>query len=102
MDCINHNTSLRTNTYRMKNASTSKSSYRLIISKAVIAKALGHSRAMIYTEIRRGTVVQINQGKPILMYLTDRGQGSYEISRKGSFNTLKSIFSSLYRMGAWH
>ena len=60
MGYINHNTSLHTNTYPMKNASTSKSNCRQIISKAVIAKALGRSRATIYTEIRRSTVVQIN------------------------------------------
>lgn len=82
-----NNTSLRTNTYPMKNVSTSKSSCRLIISKAVIA----NSRTTIYTEIRRGTTVQIEQGKPILVYLADCGQGKYGVSRKGSFNTLKSF-----------
>ena len=91
MDYTNHNTSLRTN----KHLSYEERFYiekqlQANISKSAIAKALGCSRTTIYTEIRRGTVVQIKQGKPILMYLADRGQSSYETSRKGSFNTLKA------------
>ena len=91
MDYTNHNTSLRTN----KHLSYEERFYiekqlQANVSKSAIAKALGRSRTTIYTEIRRGTVVQIKQGKPILMYLADRGQSSYETSRKGSFNTLKA------------
>ena len=91
MDYINHNTSLRTN----KHLSYEERFYiekqlQANVSKSAIAKALGRSRTTIYTEIRRGTVVQIKQGKPILIYLADHGQDSYEASRKGSFNTLKA------------
>ena len=91
MDYINHNTSLRTN----KHLSYEERFYiekqlQANVSKSAIAKALGRSRTTICTEIRRGTVVEIKQGKPILMYLADRGQSSYETSRKGSFNTLKA------------
>ena len=61
------------------------------ISKSTTAKAHGHSRTTIYTELRRGTIVQIEQRKPILVYLADCGQGKYGVSKKGSFNTLKSF-----------
>ena len=92
MDYINHNTSLRTN----KHLSYEERFYiekqlQANVSKSAIAKALGRSRTTIYTEIRRGTTVQIEQGKPILVYLADCGQGKYGVSRKGSFNTLKSF-----------
>ncbi len=91
MDYTNHNTSLRTN----KHLSYEERFYiekqlQANVSKSAIAKALGRSRTTIHTEIKRGTVVQIKQGTSVLMYLADRGQGSYEASRKGSFNTLKA------------
>ena len=60
------------------------------MSKSAIAKALGRSRTTIHAEIKRGTVIQRKQGKYVLMYLSDYGQHQYEVSRKGSFNTLKA------------
>ena len=67
------------------------------ISKSTTAKAHGHSRTTIYTELRRGTIVQIEQRKPILVYSADCGQGKYGVSRKGSFNTLKSPYAAWER-----
>ena len=48
-----------------------------------------NSRTTIYTELKRGTVIQIRQGKSQLIYLADSGQATYERQRLGSFNTMK-------------
>jgi IS30 family transposase len=68
MDYINHNRSLRTN----KHISYEERFYiekqlQANILKSAIVKALGRFRKTIYTEVRRGTVVQIKQGKLIHM-----------------------------------
>ena len=39
---------------------------------------LAGSRTTIYTELKRGTVIQIRQGKSQLVYLADSGQATYE------------------------
>ena len=48
-----------------------------------------NSRTTIYTELKRGTVIQIRQGKSKLVYLADAGQATYERQHVGSFNTIK-------------
>ena len=48
-----------------------------------------NSRTTIYTELKRGTVIQIRQGKSQLIYLADSGQATYERQRLGAFNTMK-------------
>ena len=48
-----------------------------------------NSRTTIYTELKRGTVIQIRQGKSQLVYLADAGQATYERQHVGSFNTIK-------------
>ena len=58
-------------------------------SIAAISRALGRSRTTIYTELKRGTVIQIRQSKSQLVYLADSGQATYERQRVGSFNTMR-------------
>ena len=54
-----------------------------------IATILGRSRITIYSEIKRGSVVQIRQGKACIVYVADSGQLTYEQRRLGSFNAMK-------------
>ncbi len=42
-----------------------------------------------YSEIKRGSVVQIRQGKACIVYVADSGQLTYEHRRIGSFNAMK-------------
>ena len=70
MDYINHNTTLRTN----KHLNLEERFYvekRMTTGDSVtaIATVLGPSRTTIYTELNRGSVVQIRQGKARLVYL---------------------------------
>ena len=93
MDYINHNTTLRTN----KHLNLEERFYvekRIAASDSVtaIATVLGRSRTTIYTELKRGSVVQIRQGKTRLVYLADSGQLTYAQQRLGSFNTMKLCF----------
>ncbi len=53
MDYTNHNTSLRTNTFRMKNVSTLKSSCRLMSRNQPLPKHLGKSIDLRDTSILR-------------------------------------------------
>ena len=90
MDYNNHNTTLRTN----KHLNFEERFYlekRIVLgdSIAAISRALGRSRTTIYTELKRGTVIQIRQGKSQLVYLADSGQATYERQRVGSSNTMK-------------
>ena len=90
MDYNNHNTTLRTN----KHLNFEERFYlekRIVLgdSIAAISRALGRSRTTIYTELKRGTVIQIRQGKSQLVYLADSGQATYERQRVGSFNTMR-------------
>ena len=43
-----------------------------------IATILGCSRITIYLEIKRGSVIQIRQGKACIVYVADSGQLTYE------------------------
>ena len=93
MDYINHNTTLRTN----KHLNLEERFYvekRIATGDSVttIATVLGRSRTTIYTELKRGSVVQIRQGKARLVYLADLGQLTYEQQRLVSFNTMKLCF----------
>jgi len=77
MDYNNHNTPLRTN----KHLNFEERFYlekRIVLgdSIAAISRALGRSRTTIYTELKRGTVIQIRQGKS-------------QRQRVGSFNTMR-------------
>ena len=70
MDYINHNTTLRTN----KHLNLEERFYvekRIAAGDSVtaIATVLGCSRTTIYTELKRGSVVQIRQGKARLVSL---------------------------------
>ena len=90
MDYTNHNTALRTN----KHLNFEERFYvekRIAAGDSVtaIATVLGRSRTTIYTELKRGSVIQIRQGKARLVYLADSGQLTYEQQRLGSFNTMK-------------
>ena len=90
MDYNNHNTTLRTN----KHLNFEERFYlekRIVLgdSIAAISRSLGRSRTTIYTELKRGTVIQIRQGKSQLVYLADSGQATYERQRVGSFNTMR-------------
>ena len=90
MDYINHNTTLRTN----KHLNFEERFYlekRIVLgdSIAAISRTLDRSRTTIYTELKRGTVIQIRQGKSQLVYLADSGQATYERQRVGSFNTMR-------------
>ena len=90
MDYNNHNTTLRTN----KHLNFEERFYlekRIVLgdSIAAISRSLGRSRTTIYTELKRGTVIQIRQGKSQLVYLADSGQATYERQRVGSSNTMK-------------
>lgn len=90
MDYNNHNTTLRTN----KHLNFEERFYlekRIVLGDSItaISRALGRSRTTIYTELKRGTVIQIRQGKSQLVYLTDSGQATYERQRVGSFNTMR-------------
>ncbi len=90
MDYINHNTTLRTN----KHLNLEERFYvekRIAAGDSVtaIATVLERSRTTIYTELKRGSVVQIRQGKAHLVYLADSGQLTYEQQHLGSFNTMK-------------
>ena len=83
MEYINHNTSLHTS----KHLSYEEHFYiekqlHANISKSAIIKALDRSRTTIYTKIKRGTVVQIKQGKSILMYLADFTQYLKQLSNE--------------------
>ena len=90
MDYNNHNTTLRTN----KHLNFEERFYlekRIVLGDSItaISRALGRSRTTIYTELKRGTVIQIRQGKSQLVYLADAGQATYERQHVGSFNTIK-------------
>ncbi len=93
MDYINHNTTLRTNKHLTPEE-------RFYVEKRIaagdsftaIATVLGRSRTTIYTELKRGSVIQIQQGKARLVYLADSRQLTYEQQRLGSFNTMKLCF----------
>ena len=90
MDYTNHNTTLRTN----KHLNLEERFYvekRIAAGDSVtaIATVLGRSRTTIYTELKRGSVVQIRQGKACIVYVADSGQLTYEQQRLGSFNTMK-------------
>ena len=90
MDYNNHNTTLRTN----KHLNFEERFYlekRIVLGDSItaISRALGRSRTTIYTELKRGTVIQIRQGKSQLVYLADSGQATYERQRVGSSNTMK-------------
>ncbi|WP_298714965.1 IS30 family transposase [uncultured Veillonella sp.] len=93
MDYIKHNTTLRTN----KHLNLEERFYvekRIAAGDSVtaIATVLGCSRTTIYTELKRGSVVQIRQGKACIVYIADSGQLTYEQQRLGSFNTMKLGF----------
>jgi len=64
---------------------------RIVLRDSItaISRALGRSRTTLYTELKRGTVIQIRQGKYQLVYLADSGQATYERQRVGAFNTMK-------------
>ena len=90
MDYNNHNTTLRTN----KHLNFEERFYlekRIVLGDSItaISRALGRSRTTIYNELKRGTIIQIRQGKPQLVYLADSGLATYERQRVGSFNTMK-------------
>ena len=90
MDYNNHNTTLRTN----KHLNFEERFYlekRIVLGDSItaISRALGRSRTTIYTELKRGTVIKIRQGKSQLVYLADSGQTTYERQRVGSFNTMR-------------
>ena len=90
MDYNNHNTALRTN----KHLNFEERFYlekRIVLgdSIAAISRALARSRTTIYTELKRGTVIQIRQGKSQLIYLADSGQATYERQHVGFFNTMR-------------
>ena len=84
MDYNNHNTTLHTNKHL-----NFEERFYLGDSIAAISRALGRSRTTIYTELKRGTVIQIRHGKSQLVYLADSGQATYERQRVGSFNTMR-------------
>ena len=70
MDYNNHNTTLRTN----KHLNFEERFYlekKIFLGDSIpaISCALGRSRTTIYTELKRGTVIQIRQGKSQLVYL---------------------------------
>lgn len=90
MDYNNHNTTLRTNK-RLNFEERFYLEKRIVLgdSIAAISRALGRSRTTIYTELKRGTVIQIRQGKSQLVYLADSEQATYERQRVGSFNTMR-------------
>ena len=92
MDYNNHNMTLRTN----KHLNFEERFYlekRIVLGDSIsaISRALGRSRTTIYTELKRGTVIQIRQGKSQLVYLADSGQATYERQRVGYFNTMSII-----------
>lgn len=74
MDYTNHNTTLRTNKHL-------KLEERFYVEKRIatgdsvtaIATVLGRSRTTIYTELKRGSVVQIRQGKACIVYVAVQG-----------------------------
>ena len=93
MDYINHNTTLRTNKHlNLEERFYVEKRIAASDSVTVIATVLGRSRTTIYTELKRGSVVQIRQGKTRLVYLADSGQLTYAQQRLGSFNTMKLCF----------
>jgi len=77
MDYNNHNTTLRTNK-RLNFEERFYLEKRIVLgdSIAAISRALGRSRTTIYTELKRGTVIQTEQA-------------TYERQRVGSFNTMR-------------
>ena len=90
MDYNNHNTTLRTN----KHLNFEERFYlekRIVLgdSIAAISRSLGRSRTTIYTELKRGTVIQIRQDKSQLVYLVYSGQATDERQCVGSFNTMR-------------
>ena len=99
MNYNNHNTTLRTNKH-LNFEERFYSEKRIILgdSIAAISRALGRSRITIYTELKRGTVIQIRQGKSQLVYLANSGRATYERQRVISFNTMRKtehVLSSL-------
>ena len=54
-----------------------------------IAKELGCAANTIRNEIRRGTVIQIRQGKYVSIYFADAGQRNYQANRKHSVRKFK-------------
>lgn len=97
MDYINHNTTLRTNKHlNLEERFYVEKSIAAGDSVTAIATVLGRSRTTIYTELKRGSVVQIRQGKACLVYLADSGQLTYEQQRLGSFNTMKLGFIEFF------
>ena len=90
MDYNNHNTTLHTN----KHLNFEERFYlekRIVLGDSItaISRALGRSRTTIYTELKRGTVIQLRQDKFQLVYLADSGQAKYERQRVGPFNTMR-------------
>ena len=90
MDYNNHNTTLRTN----KHLNFEERFYlekRIVLGDSItaISRVLGRSRTTIYKELKRGTVIQIRQGKSQLVYLADSGPATYERQCVGSINTMK-------------
>ena len=56
-----------------------------------IAQDLKRSRTTIYSELKRGTVVQIKQGESCLLYCADAGQIKYEQMHSHSISHKKVI-----------
>jgi IS30 family transposase len=56
-----------------------------------IAKELGCASNTIRNEIRRGTVIQIRQGKHVSIYFADAGQRNYQANRKHSVRKFKRL-----------
>lgn len=52
--------------------------------QAEIARLLGRNKSTISREIKRGTVVQISQGKKVEKYLADFGEVTYLKNRQRS------------------
>ena len=95
MDYINHNTTLRTNKHlNLEERFYVKKRIAAGDSVTAIATVLGRSRTTIYTELKRGSVVQIRQGKARLVYLADSGQLTYKIV---DLNTVQ-LFNFILRL----
>lgn len=56
-----------------------------------IAKYLNRAQNTILNEIRRGTTIQIKQGKSVKMYLADTGEAVYRKHRKNSVKPYKLL-----------
>ena len=59
-----------------------------------IAKLLDRPINTILNELKRGTVDQIKQGKPVRCYYADTGQDQYQEKRKNSCRTFKLLEAS--------